>query len=94
MPWNKTIMRTIINGLREQIPEKKLNQPVPRISQEQKEYLKLKVKGKDRQINMARLINLIRALVVTAKIQGIKVRILIDSGCLNNFVFSNFVKKA
>ena len=43
---------------------------------------------------MAKLTNLIRALVVTAKIRGTKVRILIDFGCLGNFVFSNFVKKA
>jgi hypothetical protein len=42
---------------------------------------------------MARPINPIRALVVTAKIRGTRVRILIDSGCLGNFVFSDFVKK-
>jgi hypothetical protein len=31
--------------------------------------------------------------MVTAKIRDTKIRILIDSGCLNNFVFPNFVKK-
>jgi hypothetical protein len=43
---------------------------------------------------MAKPTNLIKTLVVTAKIRGIKVRILIDSGYLGNFVFPNFVKKA
>jgi hypothetical protein len=43
---------------------------------------------------MAKPINLIRALVVTAKIRGIRARILIDFGCLGNFVSPNFVKKA
>jgi hypothetical protein len=42
---------------------------------------------------MAKPINLIKALVVTAKIRGIKVRILIDFRCLDNFVFPDFVKK-
>jgi hypothetical protein len=32
--------------------------------------------------------------MVTAKIRGIKARILIDSGCLGNFVSPDFVKKA
>jgi hypothetical protein len=43
---------------------------------------------------MAKPINLIRALVVTAKIRDIRARILIDFECLGNFVSSNFVKKA
>jgi hypothetical protein len=43
---------------------------------------------------MARPTNLTRALVITARIRDTKVRILINSGCLNNFVFSDFVKKA
>jgi hypothetical protein len=42
---------------------------------------------------MARTANLTRALVVTAKIRGIKARILINFGCLGNFVFLDFVKK-
>jgi hypothetical protein len=42
---------------------------------------------------MARLTNLIRALIVTAKIRDTRVRILIDSECLGNFVFPDFVKK-
>jgi hypothetical protein len=32
--------------------------------------------------------------MVTAKIRDIKAKILIDSECLSNFVFLNFVKKA
>jgi hypothetical protein len=32
-------------------------------------------------------------LVITAKIKIKKARILIDSGCLGNFVFPDFVKK-
>jgi hypothetical protein len=43
---------------------------------------------------MTKSINPIRALVVTAKIRGIKARILIDSECLGNFVSSDFVEKA
>jgi hypothetical protein len=43
---------------------------------------------------MAKSTNLIRALVITAKIRGTRARILIDSKCLNNFVFPNFVEKA
>jgi hypothetical protein len=43
---------------------------------------------------MAKPTNLIKALMVTAKIRGIKIRILIDSGYLGNFVSFNFVKKA
>jgi hypothetical protein len=55
--------------------------------------LRFRVKRKDRQINMIRPINLIRALVVTAKIRGTRARILIDSEYLSNFVFPDFVKK-
>jgi hypothetical protein len=43
---------------------------------------------------MAKPINLTRALVITAKIRGIKARILIDSGYLGNFISPDFVKKA
>jgi hypothetical protein len=43
---------------------------------------------------MAKPTNLIKMLVITAKIRGIKARILIDSECLSNFVFLDFVKKA
>jgi hypothetical protein len=43
---------------------------------------------------MAKSTNPIRALVVTAKIRGTRARILIDSECLSNFVFSDFVEKA
>ena len=43
---------------------------------------------------MAKPINLIKALVVATKIRDIKARILIDFGCLNNFVSPDFVKKA
>jgi hypothetical protein len=43
---------------------------------------------------MAKFINLIKALVITAKIRDIKARILIDFGCLGNFVFPDFVEKA
>jgi hypothetical protein len=43
---------------------------------------------------MARITNLIKTLIVTAKIRGTRVRILIDSGCLSNFVSPDFVKKA
>jgi hypothetical protein len=43
---------------------------------------------------MARLTNIIKTLVITAKIRDTRARILINSGCLNNFVFPNFVKKA
>jgi hypothetical protein len=43
---------------------------------------------------MAKPINLIRALVITARIRGTRVRILIDFGYLGNFVFSDFVEKA
>jgi hypothetical protein len=43
---------------------------------------------------MTKFTNPIKALIVTAKIRDIRARILIDSECLSNFVFSNFVKKA
>jgi hypothetical protein len=43
---------------------------------------------------MAKPINLIRTLIITAKIRDIKARILIDSEYLSNFVSLNFVKKA
>jgi hypothetical protein len=43
---------------------------------------------------MARPINLIRALIITAKIRDTRARILIDSGYLGNFISPNFVKKA
>jgi hypothetical protein len=43
---------------------------------------------------MAKPTNLIKALVITAKIRDIRVRILIDSECLGNFVFFDFVEKA
>ena len=87
-------MEKIINTLRKRIEKKEPNRRISRIFQELKEYLRPGVKGKDRQINMARPTNLIRVLVVTAKIRGIKARILIDSGYLGNFVSFDFVKKA
>jgi hypothetical protein len=43
---------------------------------------------------MTRPTNPIRTLVITAKIWGTRIKILIDSECLNNFIFPNFVKKA
>jgi len=43
---------------------------------------------------MARPTNLIRTLMVTAKIRDIRARILIDSEYLSNFVSPDFVKKA
>jgi hypothetical protein len=43
---------------------------------------------------MAKPTNLIKTLVVTAKIRDIRARILIDFRYLGNFVFSNFVEKA
>jgi hypothetical protein len=80
--------------LKKEIEKKKSNRRISRTSQKLKKYLRLKAKRKDRQINMAKSTNLIRALIITAKIRDIKARILIDSGCLNNFIFSDFVKKA
>jgi hypothetical protein len=43
---------------------------------------------------MARPTNLTKALIVTVKIRGTRARILIDSGCLGNFISPNFVEKA
>jgi hypothetical protein len=43
---------------------------------------------------MTKFTNLIRALVITAKIRGTRIRILINFKYLDNFVSSNFVKKA
>jgi hypothetical protein len=80
--------------LREKIEKKEFNRKIPRISQELKKYLRPGAKEKDRQINMARLTNPIKALIVTTKIRGTRVRILVDSGYLINFMFSDFVKKA
>jgi hypothetical protein len=42
---------------------------------------------------MTKLINPLRTLIVIIKIRGIKARILINSGYLNNFIFPDFVKK-
>jgi hypothetical protein len=86
-------MGKIMNALKEEIEGKEPNRRISRIPQEQKKYLRPGAKGKDRQINMARPTNLTRALVVTAKIRGTRARILIDSGCLGNFMSSDFVKK-
>ena len=74
--------------------KKKPNRRISRIPQELKKYLRSRAKGKDRQINMAKPTNPTRALIITAKIRGARVRILINSGCLNNFVSSDFVEKA
>jgi hypothetical protein len=87
-------MEKTMNALRGKIEKKEPNWRISRIPQELKEYLRPGAKGKDRQINMAKPTNPIRALIITAKIRGIKTRILIDSGCLDNFMSSNFVKKA
>jgi transposase len=87
-------MGKIINILREEIEKKEPNWRISRISQELEKYLRFRIKEKDRQINMIKSINLTRALVIMAKIRGIKARILIDFGCLGNFVFSDFVEKA
>jgi hypothetical protein len=43
---------------------------------------------------MAKPTNPTKALMVTAKIRGTRVRILIDFGCLGNFISPNFVGKA
>jgi hypothetical protein len=43
---------------------------------------------------MTKSINLIKTLIVTAKIRDIRARILINFRCLGNFVFFDFVKKA
>jgi hypothetical protein len=87
-------MRKIINALKKEIEGKEPNRRILRISKELKKYLRLRAKGKDCQINIARPTNLIRALVITAKIRDIKARILIDSGYLGNFMSFKFVKKA
>jgi hypothetical protein len=42
---------------------------------------------------MAKPINLTKTLIMTAKIRDIKVRILIDSEYLSNFISPDFVKK-
>jgi hypothetical protein len=86
-------MGEIMNTLRKEIERKEPNRKVPRIPQELEKYLRPKAKEKDRQINMTRLTNLTKALVVTAKIRGTRVRILIDSGYLDNFVSPDFVEK-
>jgi hypothetical protein len=86
-------MRETIDTLKEKIEKKEFNRKISRIPQKLEKYLRPKTKGKDRQINMARPINLIKALVITVKIRDTRVRILIDSGCLNNFVSFDFVKK-
>jgi hypothetical protein len=87
-------MKETMDALKEEIEKKKPNRRISRIFQELKKYLKFKAKRKDRQINMAKPINLIKALMVTAKIRDIKARILIDSGYLGNFMSFDFVKKA
>jgi hypothetical protein len=56
--------------------------------------LRFRAKGKDRQVNMVRPTNLMRALVIMAKIRGVKIRVLINSGYLGNFVSPDFVEKA
>jgi hypothetical protein len=43
---------------------------------------------------MTKPTNPIKALIVIAKIRGTRARILINSECLGNFVFPDFVKKA
>jgi hypothetical protein len=83
-----------MNALKKKIEKKELNRQIFRISQELEENLRSRVKEKDRQINMAKLTNLIKALVITVKIRGTRARILIDFGYLGNFVFPDFVKKA
>jgi hypothetical protein len=87
-------MGEIMNVLKEEIEGKKPNRRILRISQELEKYLRPEAKGKDRQINMAKFTNPIRALIVTVKIRDIRARILIDSECLGNFVFPDFVEKA
>jgi hypothetical protein len=87
-------MREIINALRKEIEKKEPNRRIFRTSQKLEKYLRSEIKRKDRQINIARFINLIRALVITAKIRDTRARILINSEYLNNFVFPDFVEKA
>jgi hypothetical protein len=86
-------MRKTINTLKKRIAKKKPNRQIPRIPQEQEKYLRPEAKGKNRQINMTRPTNPTKILVITAKIRDTRVRILIDFGYLNNFVFFDFVKK-
>jgi hypothetical protein len=83
-----------MNALKEKIKKKPPNRKIPRTSQKQEKYLRPEIKGKDRQINMTRFINPTKTLVITAKIRDTKIRILIDSEYLSNFIFLNFVKKA
>jgi hypothetical protein len=83
-----------MNALKKEIEKKKPNRRIPRTSQELEKYLKPEVKEKDRQINMAKPTNPTKTLVITVKIRGTKARILIDSRCLDNFIFPDFVKKA
>jgi hypothetical protein len=87
-------MKETIKALRKKIEKKEPNRRIPRIPQELEKSLRPRIKGKDRQINMARPTNLIRTLMVTAKIRDIRARILINSGYLGNFVSPDFVKKA
>jgi hypothetical protein len=86
-------MGKVMDTLKKEIEGKEPNRRISRIFQKLKKYLRPGTKGKDRQINMARPTNPIKALVITAKIRGTRARILIDFGCLGNFVFSDFVKK-
>jgi hypothetical protein len=83
-----------MDTLKKEIEKKKPNRRISRTSQELEKYLKPKAKEKDRQINMTKPINPTKALVITAKIRDTKAKILIDSKCLSNFVFLNFVEKA
>jgi hypothetical protein len=87
-------MGKIINALKEEIEKKEPNRRISRIPQKLKEYLRPEAKEKDCQINMTKPTNLIKALIITAKIRDTKTRILIDSECLGNFVFPDFVEKA
>jgi hypothetical protein len=86
-------MEKTINALKEKIEKKEPNRRIPRTSQKLKKYLRPEAKEKDCQINMARPTNLIRTLMITAKIRGIKVRILINSEYLGNFMSPDFVEK-
>jgi hypothetical protein len=87
-------MGEIINTLRKEIKGKEPNRRVSRTPQKLEKYLRPRAKGKDCQINMARPTNPIKTLVITAKIRDTRARILVDSECLNNFIFPDFVKKA
>jgi hypothetical protein len=83
-----------MNTLKKEIEKKEPNRKVPRTPQKLKEYLRPGTKRKDRQINIARPTDPTKALVITAKIRGTRARILVNFGCLNNFVSPDFVKKA